>query len=86
MNNKSLINYVLALAAQQRGVGTVESYFVADQITRIEQLLKFTCANTADEYFDRVFANEQEMQESAFERGYQEGRQSLLPAYHPHFN
>ncbi len=77
MNNQSLLNHTLALAAHQRGLGSPEARFVADQLERVAQLLKFTGANTPDQFFDRVFANEESSQEEHFERGYQEGRQSM---------
>ena len=45
--------------------------------------MKFTGAETPEQFEDRVFANEQDVQEAAFERGYQEGRQSVIATSHP---
>lgn len=83
MSNQSLLNHTLALAAHQRGLGTPEARFVAEQLEHVAQLLKFTGASTPEQYDDRVFANEESVKEEAFERGYQEGRQSVLRVSHP---
>jgi hypothetical protein len=82
MSNLSLIQHTLALAAHQRGLGSPEAAFAADQLERLAQLIRFTGASTADQYFERIFANEQEVQEAAYERGYQEGRQSVVSQSH----
>jgi hypothetical protein len=86
MSNLSLVNHSLALAAHQRGLGTPESRFVAEQLERVAQLLRFTAAETPDQYFDRLFANEESEKEAAFERGYQEGRMSVIATSHPCHN
>jgi hypothetical protein len=83
MSNLSLHNHTVTLAAHQRSLGTPESRFVADQLERVAQLLKFTAAETPDQYFDRLFANEESEREAAFERGYQEGRMSVIATSHP---
>ena len=42
MSNSSLINHVRTLAAHQRGQGSAEAAFAAEQLERVAQLLRFT--------------------------------------------
>ena len=86
MSNSSLIRHALALAAQQRGLGTPEARFAAEQLERVAQLLHFTAAETPDQYFDRLFANEESEREAAFDRGYHEGRMSVITMSSPCHN
>jgi hypothetical protein len=84
--NTSLLAYVEAEIRRLRALDGPGARFVADQLGRTHQLLKFTGAETPEQFEDRVFANEQEIQEAAFERGYQEGRQSVIATSHPCLN
>jgi hypothetical protein len=73
----SLLNHVKAEAIRLRERGGAHAAFVAAQLDRVAQLIIFTGAETPEQYDDRVFANEQAVQEGHFERGYQEGRASM---------
>jgi hypothetical protein len=84
--NTSLLNHVQAEAIRLRGRGGPHAAFVAAQLERVAQLIAFTGAETPEQFEDRIFANEQEVQEAAFERGYQEGRQSVIATSHPCLN
>jgi len=81
--NTSLLNHVKAEAIRLRERGGSHAAFVADQLERVAQLIQFTGAETPGQYEDRVFANEQAVQEQHFERGYQEGRESVLRYRNP---
>jgi hypothetical protein len=70
---------ILRLRAQESRSGN----FMADQLERVAQVIVFTGAETPEQYVDRVFANEQAVQEQHFERGYQEGRESVLRYRNP---
>jgi hypothetical protein len=70
---------ILRLRAQESRSGN----FMADQLERVAQIIVFTGAETPEQYADRVFANEQAVQEQHFERGYQEGRESVLRYRNP---
>jgi hypothetical protein len=76
--NTSLLNHVKAEAIRLRGRGGAHAAFVADQLDRIAQVIVFTGAETPEQYVDRVFASEEAVAEQHFERGYQEGRESVL--------
>jgi hypothetical protein len=84
--NISLLNYVKAEAIRHRERGGDHARFIADELERIAQLIIFTAAETPEQYTDRVEANEAAVKEEHFERGYQEGRASVMPAFHPHHN
>jgi hypothetical protein len=75
--NTSLLIYVEAEIRRLRALGTGPARFVADQLDRTAQLLRFTGAETPDQFYSRIEANEESVREEHFERGYQEGRQSM---------
>jgi hypothetical protein len=79
----SLLAYVKAQAREYRSLGAPSARFVAEQLERTAQVIRFTGAETPEQYADRVFANEQAVQEQHFERGYQEGRESVLRYRNP---
>ena len=82
----SLLDYIEAQAREYRSLGAPSARFVAEQLERTAQLLKFTGAETPEQFADRVFANEEAVKEAEFERGYQEGRQSVISQAHPCLN
>jgi hypothetical protein len=84
--NTSLLNHVKAEALRQRERGGTYAAFVADQLERIAQIIVFTSAETPEQYEDRLVANEMAVQEAEFERGYQEGRLSVMSQSHPCIN
>jgi hypothetical protein len=84
--NISIINYVKAEAIRHRERGGDYARFLSDQLERIAQLIQFTGAETPDQFLDRLEANEEAVKEEIFERAYQEGRASVMPAFHPHLN
>jgi hypothetical protein len=79
----SLLNHVKAEAIRLRERGGSHAAFVAEQLERVAQIIVFTGAETPEQYDERVFANEQAVQEQHFERGYQEGRESVLRYRNP---
>jgi hypothetical protein len=81
--NIALLNHVKAEAIRLRERGGSHAAFVADQLERVAQLIVFTGAETPEQYDDRVFANEEAVAEQHFERGYQEGRESVLRYRNP---
>jgi hypothetical protein len=76
--NTSLLSYVEAEIQRLRALGGPCARFVADQLERTAQLLRFTGAETAEDFAARVECNEEWVREEQFERGYQEGRQSMM--------
>ena len=79
MNASLLKAYVDILARRLReDEGTPEAHFAADQLERASQLLEFTGAQDAAEFYARVEANEDWAREAEFRRGVQEGRAALM--------
>jgi hypothetical protein len=74
VSTSSLLAYVEGEAKRQRALGTTESLFLADQMERVAQLLRFTDAETAEEFDSRIECNEDWVKEEAYSRGYAEGR------------
>jgi hypothetical protein len=67
--------YVDLMASRLRqDEGTPEAHFVADQLERVGQLLDFTGARDAAEFYARIEANESWVKEEEYRRGFQEGR------------
>jgi hypothetical protein len=66
--------YVDELALRLRAEGTPEAAFAADQLERASQLIRFTGAQNAAEFYARVEANESWVKEQEFTRGFQAGR------------
>jgi hypothetical protein len=94
MNTSILKEYVDLLARRLReDEGTEEAHFVADQLERVGQLLAFTGARNAAEYYSRIEANEDSVKEKEYRRGFDEGRirgieecQSVIRASYGHHN
>jgi len=76
--NESLLDYVSRLAEAQRARAALVSdegpRLAAEVLERAAQLLRFTGAPTAAEFWARVEANEQWAREEAYARGYAEGQ------------
>jgi hypothetical protein len=77
MSESSLYIYTCELIAAHRAKGTDADRFIADQLERIAQLLRFTGAETAREFAERVEANELWARDEEFNRGWRNGRASL---------
>jgi hypothetical protein len=77
MKTSRLYIYICELISAHRDKGTVEDRFVAEQLERVAQLLRFTGATTADEFAARVELNEQWARQAEFDRGWSAGRASL---------
>jgi hypothetical protein len=82
----SLLAYVEAQAREYRSLGAPSARFVTEQLERTAQLIRFTGAETPEQFADRVFANEESVKEAEFERGYQEGRLSVIGVSYPSLN
>ncbi len=72
----SLLDIVLHEALAYRQWGTVEGDFLADQMDRLAQLVRWTGASTPQEHLDRMEVWDAEIAESHFDRGFSEGRAS----------
>jgi hypothetical protein len=77
MSESSIYIYTCDLVAAHRARGTEPDRFIADQLERIAQLLRFTGAETGQEFAERVEANEHWAREAEFDRGWRSGRASL---------
>jgi hypothetical protein len=75
--NTSLLYYVEVEIQRLRALGTSQAKFVADQLERTHQLLRFTGAETPEQFYERVECNEEWVRQEAYDRGYQEGRSSV---------
>jgi hypothetical protein len=64
--------------------GTDVAIFLAGQLERLAQLVRFTGATTPQEHLDRMDVWDAQIAEQHFERGYQEGYQAGLRAAHRH--
>jgi hypothetical protein len=58
--------------------GSPEDRFIAEQLERVAQLLRFTGAETAAEFAARVECNELWTQDRQYDRGWRDGRASLI--------
>ena len=61
-----------------RAVGTPIAAFLARQLDRLAQLVRFTGAADGDEFECRLDVMEQDVREESFNRGYQEGQEAGL--------
>jgi hypothetical protein len=77
MKTSFIYIYICELISAHRDKGTAEDRFVAEQLERVAQLLRFTGATTADEFAARVELNEQWARQAEFDRGWNAGRASL---------
>jgi len=73
----SLLDYIEAEIQRLRALEGPGPRFVADQLERTHQLLKFTGAETSEQFYERVACNEEWVRQEAYDRGYQEGRSSV---------
>jgi hypothetical protein len=74
MNNAQLIAFLSAEIQRLRALGSPAARFAAAQLERSAVLLKFTGANSEEEFDDRIAANEASVAEQHFQRGFREGR------------
>ena len=78
MKESNLQIFTNELIRRHRAAGSPEDRFIAEQLERIAQLLRFTGAPTAAEFWARVEANEQWARQAEFDRGWRDGRASLI--------
>jgi hypothetical protein len=74
----TLVELVDHEATSYRAWGTPEGDFLARQMERISQLIRFTGAATPEQYEDRIEVLETEAREQWFDVGFAEGRDSCL--------
>ena len=74
MNNSQLISFLQAEIQRLRALGSPAARFAAAQLERSAVLLKFTGANSEEEFDDRIAANEASVAEQHYLHGFQEGR------------
>ena len=74
MNNAELIAFLQAEIQRLRALDGPCARFAAAQLERSAVLLKFTGANSEEEFDARVACNEEWVKAEAFERGWAEGR------------
>ena len=74
MNNAELLAYVRAEIQRLRALDGPCARFVRSQLESIEQLLRFTGANSPAEFDARIECNEEWVKEEAYGRGWAEGR------------
>jgi hypothetical protein len=78
MKDSNIYLFTCELIRRHRAAGSPEDLFVAEQLERVAQLLRFTGAATAEEFAVRVEANEQWARQAEFDRGWRDGRASLI--------
>ena len=78
MKDSNIYLFTCELIRRHRAAGSPEDLFVAEQLERVAQLLRFTGAETAQEFAVRVEANEQWARQAEFDRGWRDGRASLI--------
>jgi hypothetical protein len=69
----ALAEQVEAEAARFRAQGSPLGAFLADELDRLGQLVRWTGATTPEEHRDRLATWESEIQQRHFDRGYAEG-------------
>jgi len=74
VNNSELLAYVRAEIQRMEALPGPCARFVRSQLERTEQLLRFTGANSPEEFDAKVECNEEWVKENAYDRGYTEGR------------
>ncbi len=68
-----------------RAWGTATGRFLADQLARLAQLIRWTGAQTPEDHEDRMEVYERELRERFYEQGYRDGARSHLdPTDPPH--
>lgn len=70
---RSLAHFVDDEARAYRAQGTPEAAFLADQLGRIAQLVRWTNATNAQDYIERLDVWEQDIREREYARGFQAG-------------
>ena len=78
MKDSNLYLFTCELIRRHRAAGSPEDRFIADQLERVAQLLRFTGAETAEEFAERVECNELWAQDRQYDRGWRDGRASLI--------
>jgi hypothetical protein len=76
VNHAELLAYVEAEIRRMEALDGPCARFVAAQLRRTAQLLRFTEANSEAEFDARIECNEELVNENTYERGYAEGRAS----------
>ena len=74
MSNSSLLTYIRSEIQRLRALDDPHAAFLRSQLERIEQLLRFTGANSPAEFDARIECNEEWVKAEAFDRGWAEGR------------
>jgi hypothetical protein len=77
MKDSNLYLFTCELIRRHRAAGSPADLFIAEQLERVAQLLRFTGAETAQEFAARVELNEQWARQAEFDRGWAAGRASL---------
>jgi hypothetical protein len=78
MKTSHLYLFTCELIRRHRAAGSPEDRFIAEQLERVAQLLRFTGAETAEEFAERVECNELWARQAEFDRGWAAGRSSLI--------
>ena len=74
MNNTELLAFLQAEIQRLRALGGPCARFAAAQLERSAVVLKFTGANSEEEFDTRVECNEDWVKQESFDRGWAEGR------------
>jgi hypothetical protein len=74
VSNSELLAYVEAEIQRMEALAGPCARFVAAQLRRTAQLLRFTEANSPEEFDARIECNEEWIKANAFDRGWAEGR------------
>ena len=77
MKDSNIYLFTCELIRRHRAAGSPADLFIADRLEEVAQLLRFTGAETAQEFAARVELNEQWAREAEFNRGWDAGRRSL---------
>jgi hypothetical protein len=86
VNNTTLLAFVTAEIQRLRALGGPCARFAANQLERTAQLLRLTGANSEAEFDAKVECNEEWVKAEAFDRGYAEGRNSVIHLLSFHAN
>ena len=86
MNNAALLAFVRSEIQRLRALEDPCARFLGSQLERVEQLLRLTGANSPAEFDAKVECNEEWVKAEAFDRGYAEGRDSVLHLLSFHAN
>jgi hypothetical protein len=78
MMTSRLYTFTCEQIAAHLAKGTPEDRFIAEQLERVAQLIRFTGATTPEEFHARVETNDQWARQAEFDRGWTAGRASLV--------